>query len=348
MKILINVTKLLYFDAETNQLNLGNFPETGKTINIENPELLSFFKLLVQPTEYDQAVKLLQNLNDCEKEEAEDAINYLMSQKILIDDEEYNSLTKDNFLNREFLYFYMLSNKNIIKRFDKYRYKNITILGVGGIGSVVAEMLVRAGFLNLTLVDSDLVESSNLIRQIGYNYQNIGQPKLVCISEHLKGINPNVNINIQNLFINNSDELEPIIKNSDFVVCTFDKPFRIVRPMVNYVCVKYEKPVLFSGFAEHVGMVGPFVIPKKTACLKCIEKEHLSPINNIKNTPSYGPLCGVIGNLVADEVMNYFLKFKKTTLQNKTLMLNLYNHKNKIVKWQKKENCSICGGNYDC
>lgn len=339
---------MLYFDAKTNELNLGNFPETGKTINIENPILLNFFKLLVQPTEFDQAVELLQDLNSCAREEAIEAIDYLLSQNILIDYEEYNSLLKDNSFCREFLYFYMLSDKNIVKSFNKNRFKNITILGVGGIGSVVAEMLVRAGFINLTFVDSDLVESSNLIRQIGYNYQDVGQNKLICITEHLKSINPNVNINVKNTFIDDFDKLEPIIKNTDFVVCTFDKPFRIIRPMVNHICVKYEKPVLFSGFAEHVGMVGPFVIPKKTACLKCIEKEHLSPINNIEITPSYGPLCGVIGNLVADEVLNYFLKFKKTTLQNKTLMVNLYNHKNKIVKWHKDKICPVCGGNDDC
>lgn len=343
MKIVINKTKLLYFDALTNELNLGNFPETGKTIGMENDTLLRFFQNMINPIEYDDGVALLASINRCSNEEARDAIDYLLTEKILINFDEFEKISKDEFYGRELSYFYMLSNKNKKAKFENVRHKKIAILGVGGIGSVVAEMIVRAGFDNLLLVDNDVVESSNLIRQIGYLREDVNKSKLDSSFRHLLQINPKTDIKIANVFVDNNETLKTLLRDTDFVVCTFDKPFRVIRPMVNDVCVELKKPVLFSGFAEHVGMVGPFVVPGKTACLKCINKEHNEPINRLDMVPSYGPLCGIIGNFVTDEIINYFIKFKKTSLQNKTLMLNLYNDKLKVIKWNKNSDCPICG-----
>lgn len=343
MKIVINKTKLLYFDASTYEFNLGNFPETGKSITLENDNLLKFFQLMTKPVEYNEAISLLQNINQCEESEAINAINYLISEKILIDNEDYEKLKQNKYYGRELSYFFMLSNKNLLSRFEKERHKQIAILGVGGIGSFVAEMLIRAGFDNLFLIDNDIVEPSNLIRQVGYSLKDIGNLKLTSMFDHLKEINPDSNIKIANVFIDEKKTLKLLIKDADFVVCTFDKPFRKIRPLINEVCVELEKPVLFSGFAEHVGMVGPFVVPNKTACLSCINSPHNEPLNELDSVPSYGPLCGIVGNFVSNEVINFFIRFKKSSLQNKTLMINLFNNRTKIIRWSKRKDCPICG-----
>ena len=73
-------------------------------------------------------------------------------------------------------------------------------------------------------------------------------------------------------------------------------------------------------------MIGPFVEPRATACLSCIGKQIFeTPINN-EPIPSFGPLCLLIPSLVCNEIINYFAKYKETSLVGKTLMFNLFTY----------------------
>ena len=122
-----------------------------------------------------------------------------------------------------------------------------------------------------------------------------------------------------------------------------DKPVRIIRRIINELCVKYNKPVIFSGFSEHVAMIGPFVIPGKTACLKCIDKEmNEEPMNNVLITPSYGPLCLMISSLITNEVINYFYKFNPNNLIGKTMMFNILTYELNIINWERNKSCEVC------
>lgn len=105
----------------------------------------------------------------------------------------------------------------------------------------------------------------------------------------------------------------------------------------------YHKLVIFSGFLENVAMVGPFVKPGLTACLKCIEKEtNEEPMNNVINVPSYGPLCLLISSIVSNEVINYFYKFNSYNLVGKTLMFNMLSYELNVIKWKQKKDCEVC------
>lgn len=346
MNIILNPTKLLYVDKTKLKLNLGNFPETGKSIEISDSALIDFFKAMQEKKSFDEVCALLTELCGVDKTDAMESLNYLLDQNILIDYQDFSKIKRNKRFCREMLYFYMQSEKNLQKNFEVFENAKILILGVGGVGSVVSEMLVRAGARFLTLVDNDVVEESNLIRQLGYFENDIRKSKTLILKKHLQNISSKATINTVDLFVDNESNLDKLIKNVDFVVCTFDKPFRKIRSLVNDVCVRNNKPVTFAGFAEHVGMVGPFVVPHKTACLSCIEKKHAEPISTINMVPSYGPLCGVIGNFVTDEIINYFVKYKSENLVGKTMMINMSNHKIKTIKWAKKEKCKICGGNH--
>jgi len=240
----------------------------------------------------------------------------------------------------------MISNQNLIEKFNSATEKKILILGVGGIGSILCELLVRAGFKNLCILDFDNVEESNLIRQSTYFTNDIGKSKVDVLAKYLKKINKNINVEKLNLKVESKQDIFDFISNCDFVISSLDKPIRTIRRIVNEVCVELNKPVLFAGFAEHVGMVGPFIVPHKTACLNCLN-DMFTPdesLNNVLLVPSYGPLCNLIASIVADEVINYFVKFKNTSLQNKTLMLDLISYKTTIKKWKKSKSCCVCGG----
>ena len=195
-----------------------------------------------------------------------------------------------------------------IKDWKLKKQPNILILGLGGVGSNVALLLSRSGFNTFTFVDCDKVEESNLIRQLPFTKNDVGKYKTMALKDIIK--NEYSAITLFNKKIESENDIEAQISCSDLVVYTLDKPARIIRRLINNICIKYNKPVIFSGFAEHVAIVGPFIEPGNSACLNCIDKSIVEePMNNVKITPSYGPLCLLISSIVSNEVINYFYKF---------------------------------------
>lgn len=347
MKLIINPTKTLYLENKKD-LRLGNFPLTGKSIECDDDKISEFFRGLIEPMEKNEIIKLFSKICKQSLEFAEQSIDYLIDESILIDYDHYLNILDNQKFNRQLLYFYMLSNKDLSINLKTLSSKRVLILGIGGIGAAVAEQLVRAGFTNITILDCDCVEESNLIRQTTYFFDDIGKPKVECLHNYLKRINNDVSVNTCFKEVKEESDLDTLVQTSDFVFSSLDKPVRKIRRLVNKVCIKYNKPVLFAGFAEHVGMVGPFIIPHKTACLNCInQSENLDqPFNNVKYIPSFGPLCGTIAALASNEIINYFLKFKKASLRNKTLMIDLINYKTTKKIWHIKQTCEVCGGNH--
>ena len=206
----------------------------------------------------------------------------------------------------------------------------------------VAIILERAGFNNFTIIDCDAVEESNLIRQFPYNDEDIGKLKTDVLQGKLK----NSQVKSKNLKIVNENDIVNEIQLSDFVLCTVDKPQRIIRRLINKVCVENSKSVLFCGFSEYVAMIGPFIEPKTTACLSCIEKQTTeTPMNNVELVPSFGPLCLLIFSLVSNEIINYFSKYKEINLVGKTLMFDMLTYQTEIIEWQKNPKCKECGIN---
>ncbi len=80
-------------------------------------------------------------------------------------------------------------------------------------------------------------------------------------------------------------------------------------------------------------------VNKKIPKTDDIEEE---PLNNVITIPSYGPLCLLISSIVANEIINYY-KFNENNLIGKTLMINILTYEHEIIKWDKKEDCGVCG-----
>lgn len=349
MKIIINKNKPFYHNKKNKTIRLGNFKNTAKELTYEEDEMLLIFSYLKKPIEYEELIDLVYNSTKkrFSKKLIIDAINYLMQEGFIINYDNYRNVIKDENNSRMNLYFSMFNNSYI--NFDKLmKNKKILILGLGGIGSNVFNILLRSGFERFIIVDNDIVEISNLQKQYIYNKCDVGKSKISILEKKAIKYNKNVKIISFNRFIKNERDLYPFIKKADLVISTMDKPSRKIRRIVNSVCVKENKPVIFAGFSEHYGMIGPFVIPNKTACLVCNDKKtEFELIENRKIIPSYGPLCLAISSIISDEVINFFTKFKKKefNLQGKTLMLDFYNYTTSMVIWNKKTNCKECGKN---
>ena len=336
--LIINPLKPFYIDKAKKIIRMGNFKNLAKEIEYEDDNFIKLFEAAKVPITKVDLIKKIQKETALNEEDINNAIEYLINEQIIVNYGDYEKLFNGK-LNRQNLFFSMTSNN--IKNWDLIKQPNILILGLGGVGSNVLVVLSRAGFNNFTLVDYDKVEESNLIRQYPYNVADIGKYKTDVLKEKIS--NNENKIEILNKKIENEKNIEKEICNADFVVCTLDKPYRIIRRLINNLCVKYNKPVIFSGFSEHVAMIGPFIEPKKSACLKCIEKDiQEEPIYNVKYIPSYGPLCLLISSIVANEIINYYYKFNKNNLIGKTLMIDMLNYKQKTIKWNKKVDCEVC------
>lgn len=209
--------------------------------------------------------------------------------------------------------------------------------------------MIRLGFANIQILDFDKVEASNISRQITYFKEDIGKYKVDVLKEYAKRINPKANIDTLKIEIKEEKDLEKNIKDVDFIISTVDKPRLLIRRIINNVAVKKEVPLIFGGFSEYTSIIGPFIIPKKTACISCLEKinhDYLKEefLDNVPVTPSFITVCGIVGNLITVEVVNYFVKFKKNNLQGKVLLFNNYSYNVKIEEIKKVSKCEICGG----
>lgn len=104
----------------------------------------------------------------------------------------------------------------------KIKYTRILIVGVGGVGGAVLEMLVRLGFHNITIIDNDQVSLSNLNRQILYNQTNLKQPKVLAAKEYCLKINPKLNIKPIQVFLTEENINTYLLKDYDYLIDTCD------------------------------------------------------------------------------------------------------------------------------
>lgn len=129
------------------------------------------------------------------------------------------------------------TQNNIVKFNNKINNIKIAIIGCGGVGSPLAQLLVRGGFNNLLLVDNDMIDESNLQRQI-YNYEDIGKIKSTSLKFHLEKINPNIKIElVEDIIV--SQNIDEILKDSEFIIDATDD-FE-VRRLINSYCEKTNK-----------------------------------------------------------------------------------------------------------
>lgn len=147
------------------------------------------------------------------------------------------------------------------------------IIGIGALGSSIANNLVRAGVGTVVLVDRDLVEIHNLQRQILYSEDDVGRPKAVAAGEILKRVNTSVSIEIQVADLNVSNA-EKYLKGADVVLDGTDN--LQTRFLINDVCIRHGIPWVYAGAIGTLGMVMP-VLPGRAPCLRCLIPSHPGP-----------------------------------------------------------------------
>lgn len=172
----------------------------------------------------------------------------------------------------------------------------VAIVGIGALGTVVANNLARAGVGFLRLIDRDFVEWSNLQRQTLFNETDAaaGAPKAVAAAERLSRINSSIDIEPQVIDLT-AEDVEDLIGDVDVVVDGTDN-FE-TRYIINDACVKRRTPWVYSGVVAGYGMTMT-IVPGTTACLRCVYPEP-APAGRLDTCDTAGVLNGAAGAIAS-------------------------------------------------
>jgi adenylyltransferase/sulfurtransferase len=180
---------------------------------------------------------------------------------------------------------------------------HVTVVGAGGLGSAVAYYLAVAGIGHLRLIDHDLVDISNLNRQILHQQQDIGHAKVDSAQEKLSRTNPEITLEG---FQETLDEknIDSLLHGSDIIVdCLDNFPTRFV---LNDWCLSSGTPFVHGACRGWEGRV-TLILPGKTPCLRCLVPVPPPP----ELFPIIGVTAGVIGTIQATETLKFLLKLSR-------------------------------------
>ncbi len=226
---------------------------------------------------------------------------------------------------------------SVLKRL---RASKVTVLGAGGVGSNVALNLAACGIGELHLVDGDRVELTNLNRQLLYTPADVGRAKVEVAAERIQTFNPEVRVRTTNMFLYSVDDVKKAIQGSDFVIRAIDTPEE-AQIWVNQACVQLNIPCTGAGFLPQGAIVGPTVVPGKTACLECHQNALPRVDRGIGGT--LAPIVAVTAGVLANEVVAYLGDIGKARTASGMLLIEAPTFTVRFQEILRDDKCEVCG-----
>ena len=223
---------------------------------------------------------------------------------------------------------------------QKLKAAKVLCIGTGGLGSPLALYLAAAGVGTIGLVDFDVVDFTNLQRQIIHTTADVGRPKLDSAIEKLEAINPFINIRRFDTLLNSSNALE-IFRDFDIIVDGTDNfP---TRYLVNDACVLSGKPNVYGSIFRFEGQASVFGT-KEGPCYRCLYPEPPPPglVPSCAEGGVLGILPGLVGVIQATEAIKLILG-KGEPLIGRLLLVDALAMKFRELKLRKNPECPACG-----
>lgn len=271
------------------------------------------------------------------------AISFLKDNNYLIKAKKFNPELRHS---RNYLY-YNLNHPNPEKVEESLKDKHVVIVGAGGIGNYISSSLIGLGIGKLTLVDSDIIELSNLSRQIMFTEEDIGKSKIKTLKSALSNRNTEVEIETFEYTINSAEDFNKIPKG-DLLVLSADSPGQIIY-WANDYCIKNDLSFINVGYVMDIAIWGPFVIPGKTGCIRCQElfgefpkNQDVEEINKGFRPPSIGPINMLASSLALLDIIKYLGNFGEISSLNKRRGLWTDSLKLDFQDCSKNNLCKTC------
>ena len=213
------------------------------------------------------------------------------------------------------------------------------IVGLGGLGSPVAMYLAAAGVGHLILADFDVVELSNLQRQVAHNTGDIGELKSHSAKATCLALNPGLKIDTLDEVLD-AESLETLVPQCDVVIEGSDNfPTRFA---VNEACVKHKVPLVSGAAIRFDGQVSVFAGHKDNApCYRCLYNSESENAETCAQTGVLSPIVGMIGTIQATEAIKVLADFGQT-LEGRLLLLDGLSMEWNEITLKKNPKCPVC------
>ncbi len=224
----------------------------------------------------------------------------------------------------------------------KLKAASVLMIGTGGLGAPLGMYLAAAGVGRLGLVDFDVVDVSNLQRQIIHGTRDVGRPKIASARDRLEDINPHVEIETHETRLTSANALQ-LFRNYDVIVDGTDNfP---TRYLVNDACVLTGKPNVYGSIFRFEGQASVFWA-ERGACYRCLYSEPPPPglVPSCAEGGVLGVLPGIIGAIQATEALKIILG-APDIMVNRLLLFDAWRMRFRELKLRKNPDCPLCGDN---
>lgn len=222
----------------------------------------------------------------------------------------------------------------------KISRSRILIIGAGGLGSPAALYLAAAGVGTLGLIDHDVVDLSNLQRQVIHHTPDIGRLKVLSAQEKIQAINPDVAVVMYEKSLMAANALE-LIRGYDVVIDGVDNfPAKF---LINDACYFAGKPLVHGGILRFEGRVTT-IVPGQSACYRCVFRQPPPPglVASCQEAGVLGVLAGIIGTLQASEALKLILGIGRP-LTDRLLDFDARNSSFREIAVRRNPHCALCG-----
>lgn len=222
----------------------------------------------------------------------------------------------------------------------KLKAAKVLLIGTGGLGAPAGLYLTAAGVGTIGLVDFDVVDYTNLQRQVTFSTSDVGRPKIAAAHERLHGLNPEVNFVLHETRLTSDNALE-IIKDYDIVVDGTDNfP---TRYLVNDACVLLGKPYVYGSIFRFEGQVTVFAAAGGP-CYRCLYPSPPPPglVPSCAEGGVLGVLPGIVGAIQANEAIKWIIGAGES-LSGRLLLFDALQMRFRELKLRKSPECPVCG-----
>ena len=224
----------------------------------------------------------------------------------------------------------------------KLKAASILMIGTGGLGAPLGMYLAAAGVGRLGLVDFDVVDASNLQRQIIHGTKDVGRPKIASARDRIQDINPHVEIETHETRLTSENAMRLFVNYDVIVDGTDNFP---TRYLVNDACVLANKPNVYGSIFRFEGQASVFWADRGP-CYRCLYPEPPPPglVPSCAEGGVLGVLPGIIGAIQANEALKIILG-APDIMVNRLLLFDAWRMRFRELKLRKNPDCPVCGDN---
>jgi molybdopterin/thiamine biosynthesis adenylyltransferase len=215
----------------------------------------------------------------------------------------------------------------------------VLVVGIGGLGCPALQYLACSGVGKLVLMDDDLIDITNLGRQILFSPDDIGSPKVEVAKIQLQRLNPDIKIETRRERFCQKNARE-LVRHADVVLDGSDN--FTTKYLINDACVLEKTPFCHGGVLKWSGST--FTYTPGSPCLRCLfeDSPETEDIPNCSEVGTLGPVAGIIANIQATEVIKILCGAGKP-LSGSLMSIDAHNMQARRIHFPIKKNCAVCG-----